>query len=567
VVCASVSLCITGNLGSRTVSAYDDRVLMSTRPGAGKSAWRFLRLTNVFVSAISCSSTRFCAVIGTRGSRSAGGIGPAVVVTSAHPVRATSWHVGLLGTKRYEDVSIAELSCTSPTLCFATTNTGATGGGSLPDVIWSTDPGGGRSWNAMRPRGRIQLFPNTSTGQQSLICWDASRKAQRAACVAGDGNELMASRNATAGRNAWRAWSAGGFSAIQNISCPAVSMCVAIDDQGHILTTANPASGSWSSFQIKGVPVRTLTGIGAVRGEDVSCASVSMCVAVIEGTQGSSTTGYIVSSTNPLNGRAAWHVAKLPSVPGSSPLQAGPWSVSCPTTSFCIGVAAGFIITSANPTGNASAWHVLANTPPTSFPLLQLAQVDCPSASLCLAVGDYWPTGNIDEKGIFVSTNPRAGVSAWQLSDQIGSSLGWEAATSSISCGSISTCTVVGNRIPGSYNSPAQPSITMTTTNPASAAPVWSTTPLRPDFMLAEGAGASAVSCTSSGLCVAVGNGQSVATNGLGEVSSSNTTTTGNASWSTYQAGADIGPMTSVACLSSSLCLAGDATGNVSIGR
>jgi hypothetical protein len=106
-------------------------------------------------------------------------------------------------------------------------------------------------------------------------------------CVAVGGNEFT-SADPTGGTAAWRptAGSVGGSA----VSCPSVSLCVAVDGS-EVLTSATPigVAGSWKPAEVDGN--NTLTGI--------SCASVGPRVAV-------DASGNVFSSTDPTGGASAW---------------------------------------------------------------------------------------------------------------------------------------------------------------------------------------------------------------------------------------------------------------------
>ncbi len=59
---------------------------------------------------------------------------------------------------------------------------------------------------------------------------------------------------------------------LQSISCPSDSLCVAGDNQGLVFSSQDPTGGASAWKRI------TLSGEGAAAFDDISCASVSMCV-------------------------------------------------------------------------------------------------------------------------------------------------------------------------------------------------------------------------------------------------------------------------------------------------
>ena len=211
------------------------------------------------------------------------------------------------------------------------------------------------------------------------------------------------------------------------VSCPSVSLCVAVDQQGNVFTSTNPAGGlpAWSG------PIDINQG-GFMNA--VSCPSVKLCVAVSDGS--------VLTSTNPAGGASAW------SAPVSTHASNVLLAISCPSVSLCawpttcgralgsvtvrpvarhLGLDAhradsneaervrrarrrspsgwlcvavdsdGNVVTSTNPTGGTSAWK-MANPDGTNF----LTAVSCPTASECVAVDG---SGNT-----LISTNPTGGA-------------------------------------------------------------------------------------------------------------------------------------------------------------
>jgi hypothetical protein len=158
---------------------------------------------------------------------------------------------------------------------------------------------------------------------------------------------------------------------IRGVSCPSVSMCVAGDDTGNILTSTDPTRGqsAWTKTNI-------------ARGDfftSVSCGSVTLCAAVGEETVGGDEPR-VFTSDDPGGGASAWSSARV----GSDQALA----VSCPSVSLClVGTGGGDVVTSTDPMGGARAWK---ETPiDQDFPLVA---VSSPSVTLCVA-GDA--VGNI----------------------------------------------------------------------------------------------------------------------------------------------------------------------------
>jgi hypothetical protein len=207
-------------------------------------------------------------------------------------------------------------------------------------------------------------------------------------------------------------------SGITALSCPSMSLCVALDEFGNVLTSTSPGDpGSWRKIRPP-VPISAAA---------VSCPSVSLCVAV--GVRRSAA-GWVLVSTDPVGGAAAWRAAPLSHVEA-------PTAVSCPSASLCVGVDLnGDVLSSTDPTGGSRAWRAAHVDTVRGFaapgPILE--GVSCPSASLCIAADD--------EGGVLTSTNPTSGSSAWRRVRQyLGAGL------AGVSCPSVSLCVLASGDI------------------------------------------------------------------------------------------------------------------------
>jgi hypothetical protein len=165
------------------------------------------------------------------------------------------------------------------------------------------------------------------------------------------------------------------------VSCASVSLCVAVDNVGDILTSTNPTGGA-SAWHM------AVSGEGG--GVGIACPSTTLCVAGLDGSG-------ILTSTNPTGGPGAWN---------ASSFAGGLGAISCPSTSLCVATTAyggNGIATSTDPAGGGATWS-LARLPDTF-----LDRISCPSASLCVVVGG--------EGQIITSTNPTGGASAWSTAN------------------------------------------------------------------------------------------------------------------------------------------------------
>lgn len=247
----------------------------------------------------------------------------------------------------------------------------------------------------------------------------------------------------------------------------------------------------------------------------ISCPSSSLCVGV-------DFAGNAVTSTDPTGGPSAWAIANVddsaPETPFSAPNAL--YGVSCPLPagSLCVAVGEGGIFTSSDPTGGTSAWT------PVSGVGAGGRAVSCPSTSLCV-------TGT-DSGQIITSTDPTGGASAWKVAQVDGANF-----ITRLSCPSESLC--VGVDDAGNV---------LTSNDPTGGAGAWTVTHVVAD-------GFSGVSCPSVSLCIVAG--------GSGVMSSTNPT--GGASAWLSQEGADRDGYSfdQVACASPSLCIATESDGKI----
>jgi hypothetical protein len=185
-----------------------------------------------------------------------------------------------------------------------------------------------------------------------------------------------------------------------------------------LVALASPAAGSASTF----LPWGSEGRIDRSQLVGLSCPSASLCVAI-------DSVGNVLTSGAPTAGRSTWRAASIDSARRLS-------GVSCPSVSFCVAVdlggdVFGDVFVSSDPAGGPAAWT--RSSSPAG-----LAGLSCPSSSLCAAGG----TG-----GVFVSDDPAGGVSAWTeaAGADIGPECGKEGgecspATWTVSCASSSMC-------------------------------------------------------------------------------------------------------------------------------
>jgi hypothetical protein len=294
----------------------------------------------------------------------------------------------------------------------------------------------------------------------------------------------------------------GGLGAI---SCPTTGFCAAVNQNGDVVTSANPSggAGTWST-----------TSLVSDQGLDnISCPTAGFCAA------SDGLSGDVLVSTDPTGGAGAWSTANIVNPDGD-----GIIGLTCPSSGLCVAVdSEGNVLTTTDPTGGTAAWLSGPINPGNTFD-----DVSCAGSSLCLAVG----------AGISASANPAAGSSTWRTSTALP-------ALSADSCPTTKLC-VVGDQNGNAYAS----------TDPTGGPSTYKETenidtghPFQP---------ITGISCQANGDCVIVGlSGDAVTT---ADPSG------GAKAWSGKTIDPSSG-LTDVSCPTADLCFAADQTGDVVIGK
>lgn len=310
---------------------------------------------------------------------------------------------------RHTGPGLAGVSCSSPALCAVVDLAG--------NVLTSTDPGTGS-----RARWVKRNIERAHLGfLQGIAC------ASTALCAAvDDTGHVFTSTDPSAGRSAAWVKQRPDRQPLYGITCASTSLCVAVDKLGRVIASTNPAAGHqarWSSASAEP---------GAFSAAP-SCPSVGLCLLA-------NSFGDIVTSTDPGQPSAGWASNNIDGDPftGSGyPLSA----ISCPSTSLCVAVdAGGNTLTSTDPVdGPFARWHkmnVLGHFSNGYYSVFQA--ISCPSASLCVAVGNH---GLVTK--IVASTDPAAGPRARWRAHRLPSSP--NSGVDQLSCASPALCVAVGS--------------------------------------------------------------------------------------------------------------------------
>jgi hypothetical protein len=136
------------------------------------------------------------------------------------------------------------------------------------------------------------------------------------------------------------------------MACPSVSLCVGFDGgTGNVIASTDPADGAaaWTVSQVES---------GSNGGVGMACPSVRLCVAF-------DSAGNVITSTDPAGGANAWTVAHVDTTDpacGSHESSTCPGAImalACPSASLCVGVDSnGYILTSTDPAGGPAAWTI-----------------------------------------------------------------------------------------------------------------------------------------------------------------------------------------------------------------
>ena len=423
------------------------------------------------LTGVSCPSDSFCAATDSYGN----------VVTSTEPMAgAPAW--SLTSAKPTDTANgFTDISCTSGSFCAAVDMDGS---------VWtSTDPTGGpESWSYVHIEGEVEEW----TGARAVSCPSINL------CIAVSGNELAVSTEPTTG--AWSVFQLTNAEfGISSISCPSTSFCAATDGDGNVHTSTNPAggAGAWTSTSISG------SGLSYI-----SCSSNTLCVA-------GSSFATLYASTDPTGGSGTWNSASV-----------GLATVSCPSSTLCVGARNAEVVTATDPTGGTGAWSPASVDTGSGF---GITAVSCTSNAHCVS---------IREGKVFSSTDPTGGSAAWSAAqvDSFGASR-----LRGLSCPSTSLCAAVDVK-----------RHVITSTNPTTGAATWNSDHIEPAEF--SGGGFTAISCPSTIFCAIASNK---------EVVTSTNPTGGSGSWNAVSLASGTSGLSDISCPSASLCVAVDHGGRV----
>ena len=494
VSCVSATSCtavgyLTNSVGTHLpIAEHWDGTSWSVQPINGEPGASVTELWG-----ISCVSSGACIAVGSYAASSGR-------LTFAEAWDGNSWSVQSTPDPPQSTAHLRGVACSSSTRCIAVGSSTSSYTGRTSTLAEHWD---GTTW-------RIQSMPNlggvaelSSVACFTAIFWGTS-------CIAvgyfnsgsfTGGLPLTLAELWWGGR--WRLLAAanpagtiGAF--LDGVSCSGLGVCAAVGyyEPGSGSAPILPLSETWDSragssrwfIGTTPSPSGTLNALF----EGIACPQPASCVAVGYYAQtGAGPAGARANTLAEGSSGGTWSIEPSPNPPGS--MGAGLNGISCPAANAC--EAVGFY---ADPSGNLATlaeswdgtqWATQASPNPTS-PSSATTAVSCPAATTCMAVGNYY-NGSASQ----VFSESWNGTS-WSIQSTPGPSGAVDAHLTSISCPSATDCTAAGY-----YSTTGSNELPLAELWNGSA---WSiqSMPIPSGSLTAV---LEAVSCSSSGACVAVG--------------------------------------------------------------
>jgi hypothetical protein len=276
-------------------------------------------------------------------------------------------------------------------------------------------------------------------------------------------------------------------SVLTAVSCSSASHCVAVGSYTDSSDRTRALSEVWSGSGWAVVHTPTPKGGTDIGLDGISCVSASHCVAVGSYTNHRSVPRTLTEFWN----GSAWSIVASRNPAGSA---SGLSAVSCHSATACMAVGFNIDADSADVSltevWNGSTWSVVPSPNPAGAQSSVLDGVSCPTASRCLAVGNYFDSDSVAET-LAESWNG----SSWSIVASPTPSGSPSSDLYGISCASRSGCLAVGHSYSASFA--AKDDTLAESWNGSSWSIVASPSPSTTSSL-------DAVSCTA-GKCLAVG--------------------------------------------------------------
>jgi hypothetical protein len=382
-------------------------------------AWRMQPIpnpagsTSTFLSSVACTGTRHCLAVGNMLASNGSG-------TLAEEWNGTRWRVLATPNQNNGSGGFAAVSCTGRNMCVAV------GSSSNRTLAESWD---GATW-------RRQVIPGP---KQSFLLGVSCPALDSCHAVGGSFNSLGTREVPLADVWNGRGWTAEAaprprgavFSLLDAVFCFSSVTCAAVGASDGAPLAERFDGTAWARASIPGPPGGTYAVLAGV-----SCPGIRSCHAV-----GSYTNTGLISVTlgEAWNGRE-WAVQATANPTGSvnSVLSAD----SCRDATHC--EAVGLFVTAMNRGGalaegrTGTTWAVQRTPDPAGAIRTALTGVACPSANLCVAVGNS--TGR---RGSDILAETWNGT-AWRIAPTPTPANSLGSALDAVSCSAPDACTAVG---------------------------------------------------------------------------------------------------------------------------
>jgi hypothetical protein len=465
VSCTSATACTAVGSGANTAEAESingtrQSIVPMSDPGGEPNSASF--------PGLACPSPKACMAVGFYYPSSSGDTAP-LVERLSHG----NWSLSVVGPAEASG-RLSGVSCPARRRCAAA--------GELSTAATST------TW-VVHWNGSVFSTQNTPNGAMpASVLLSAVSCASSIACTAvGQFTDRAGVHRTLA--EAWRGagWSIqttpnprGGLdSQLSGVSCPTTTMCIAVGDGANGQLIERWDGTSWK--------IQRTPNLAGASLEGVSCTAASACTAVGSANHGPTRTLLAEGWDG-----TTWTAQRVPDpTTGQNQLNA----VSCTSPTACTAVGA---FTNADPaaltsrplaeTWNGATWTIqTAPSPAAGGPF---AAVSCATGSTCTAVG--YANGSVT-----TALAESWDGASWSVESVLSPTFG--AVLGGVSCTSVSDCVAVGTS--GGY--PAGPRLQL--------AVVWDGATWNAENLPTSAGGTfgslSAVSCTLSTACIAVGSG------------------------------------------------------------
>ncbi len=437
VTCPSASSCVAvGEYATENVSGlYIPEASKTLIESWNGSTWSVQASPNVegkkanLLAGVSCTATSACTAVGN--ARASYGSGQ--YVTLGERWNGSTWSTQTTPnpTPRTE-AKLEDVSCASASMCMAAGTDGYTGRGF------------GESWNGSEWK---TLFTDISGFQpRGVACTSTTSCIVAGSDGSGTPKAELWQYEAFVSewvRIAKTVPSPEGATSVKlnDVSCTSASACTAVGSylkEGKTKTLAERYNGTSFSIQTTANPEA-----GSAELLGVSCASATSCFAV--GKKGGETFAQSWNGTT-------WSISTTPNPSGAE--QSILRSVSCTSASACTAVGYSVKTEISKPREalieryNGTSWSIqTAAAPAGGVGNVEFSAVTCPSASSCVAVGEY-ATENVS--GLYIPEASKTLIESWNGSTwsvQASPNVEGKKANllAGVSCTATSACTAVGN--------------------------------------------------------------------------------------------------------------------------